>query len=64
MVLQLAAKARNTWVRPVAYVWIGLLVGFYLPYPPSFFITAFAFITFVAVRGLLTGVAGGRHARR
>jgi hypothetical protein len=45
-------------------VWIGLLVGFYLPYPPSFFITAFAFITFVAVRGLLTGVAGGRRARR
>ena len=48
-------------VLSVAYVWIGLLVGFYLPYPPSFFITAFAFITFVAVRGLLTGVAGGRR---
>src|SRR6266849_941497 len=51
-------------VLAVAYVWIGLLVGFYLPYPPSFFITAFAFITFVAVRGLLTGVAGGRHPRK
>jgi zinc/manganese transport system permease protein len=48
-------------VLSVAYVWIGLLVGFYLPYPPSFFITAFAFVTFVAVRGLLTGVAGGRR---
>ncbi len=45
----------------VAYVWSGLLVGFYLPYPPSFFITAFAFITFVAVRSLLRGVAGGRR---
>jgi zinc/manganese transport system permease protein len=51
-------------VLSVAYVWIGLLVGFYLPYPPSFFITAFAFITFVAVRGLLNGVAGGRRVRR
>src|SRR5713101_200176 len=50
-------------VLAVAYVWIGLLVGFYLPYPPSFFITAFAFVTFVAVRGLLTGVAGGRRSR-
>ena len=26
-------------------------------------ITAFAFVTFVAVRGLLTGVAGGRQLR-
>src|ERR1700736_2533585 len=49
-------------VLAVLYVWVGLLVGFYLPYPPSFFITAFAFVTFVAVRGLLTGVAGGRRA--
>jgi zinc/manganese transport system permease protein len=49
-------------VLSVAYVWVGLLVGFYLPYPPSFFITAFAFVTFVAVRSLLTGVAGGRRA--
>jgi len=48
----------------VLYVWVGLLVGFYLPYPPSFFITAFAFVTFVAVRALLAGVAGGRHVRR
>jgi zinc/manganese transport system permease protein len=50
-------------ILAIAYVWVGLLVGFYLPYPPSFFITAFAFITFVAVRGLLTGVAGGRRSR-
>jgi zinc/manganese transport system permease protein len=47
----------------VVYVWAGLLVGFYLPYPPSFFITAFAFVTFLAVRTLLTGVAGGTRSR-
>jgi zinc/manganese transport system permease protein len=46
----------------VAYVWVGLLVGFYLPYPPIFFITAFAFVTFVIVRGLLPGVASCRRA--
>jgi zinc/manganese transport system permease protein len=49
-------------VLSVAYVWLGLLVGFYLPYPPSFFITTFAFVTFLAVRSLLTGVAGGRRS--
>jgi zinc/manganese transport system permease protein len=37
-------------ILAVVYVWAGLLVGFYLPYPPSFFITAFAFFTFVALR--------------
>jgi zinc/manganese transport system permease protein len=49
-------------VLAVAYVWVGLLVGFYLPYPPSFFITAFAFVAFVAARGLLMGVAGGQRS--
>lgn len=34
----------------VACVWLGLLVGFYLPYPPSFFITTFAFVTFLVTR--------------
>jgi zinc/manganese transport system permease protein len=47
----------------VVYVWAGLLVGFYLPYPPSFFITAFAFVTFVGVRLLLAGVSGGNRSR-
>jgi zinc/manganese transport system permease protein len=52
-------------VLAVLYVWTGPLVGFYLPYPPSFFITAFAFITFLAVRTLLSGVASGqRRAQR
>ncbi|MDQ3810560.1 MAG: metal ABC transporter permease [Chloroflexota bacterium] len=31
-------------------VWIGLLVGFYVPFPPSFFITTLAFLTFVGAR--------------
>jgi zinc/manganese transport system permease protein len=34
----------------ITYVWAGLVVGFYLPYPPSFFITSFAFLAFVGVR--------------
>jgi zinc/manganese transport system permease protein len=40
----------------VLYVWCGLLVGFYLPYPPSFFITTFAFLTFLVVRALPTSL--------
>jgi zinc/manganese transport system permease protein len=59
-----AACAQQLTVRPdraialsvviaVLSVWAGLLVGFYLPLPPSFFITAFAFLTFVAVRSLV-----------
>lgn len=51
-------------VLSVAYVWLGLCVGFYLPYPPSFFITTFAFVTFLAVRTLLKGVAHGRRLPR
>ena len=37
-------------VLAVVFVWAGVVVGFYLPYPPSFFITAFAFLTFLIVR--------------
>jgi zinc/manganese transport system permease protein len=29
---------------------IGLFVSFYIPYPVSFFITTFAFFTYVAIR--------------
>jgi zinc/manganese transport system permease protein len=39
-------------VLAVLYVWVGLFVGFYLPYPPSFFITALAFLAFVGVRAV------------
>jgi zinc/manganese transport system permease protein len=45
----------------VVCVWIGLVVGFYLPYPPSFFITALAFLVFVATR---TVSPGGRRAHQ
>jgi zinc/manganese transport system permease protein len=37
-------------VLAVLYVWAGLAVCFYLPYPPSFFITTLAFLTFVGIR--------------
>jgi zinc/manganese transport system permease protein len=40
-------------------VWTGLVIGFYLPYPPSFFITALAFLTFLATGRLSPG--GRRH---
>src|SRR5919202_1084110 len=33
-------------------VWVGLLIGFYLPYPPSFFITTLAFLSYLATRRL------------
>jgi zinc/manganese transport system permease protein len=69
-----AAAAQHVTARPsqaiglavvlaVVYVWAGLLVGFYLPYPPSFFITAFAFLTFLGMRTLLPGVASGTRSR-
>ena len=34
------------------FTWAGLTVAFYTPYPVSFFITSFAFATYVLVRGL------------
>jgi zinc/manganese transport system permease protein len=37
-------------VLAVFFVWVGLVLGFYLPYPPSFFITALAFLTWVGLR--------------
>jgi zinc/manganese transport system permease protein len=42
-------------VIAILCVWVGLVVGFYLPYPPSFFITALAFLTFLATRRLRPG---------
>jgi zinc/manganese transport system permease protein len=36
----------------IACVWLGLLVGFYLPYPPSFFITTLAFLLYVITHQL------------
>jgi zinc/manganese transport system permease protein len=37
-------------VLAVFFVWAGLVLGFYLPYPPSFFITALAFLTWAGLR--------------
>jgi zinc/manganese transport system permease protein len=36
----------------IACVWLGLSIGFYLPYPPSFFITTLAFVSFLVTRQL------------
>ncbi len=33
----------------LAFVWIGLIIGFYAPYPVSFLISTLAFVTYVAV---------------
>jgi zinc/manganese transport system permease protein len=36
----------------VVFVWLGLALAFYLPYPASFFITALAFATYVLCEAL------------
>jgi zinc/manganese transport system permease protein len=57
-----AAIAQNLTARPVRaialaallallFTWVGLAVGFFTLYPVSFFITSFAFGTYVLVRG-------------
>jgi zinc/manganese transport system permease protein len=43
----------------VVCVWLGLLIGFYLPYPPSFFITTLAFLSYIATRQLGPGRTPG-----
>jgi zinc/manganese transport system permease protein len=61
-----AASAQHLTPRParaigyavligVVCVWLGLLIGFYLPYPPSFFITTLAFLSFLATRQIGPG---------
>ncbi|MBV9323567.1 MAG: metal ABC transporter permease [Chloroflexi bacterium] len=55
-----AATAQQLTARPphaimlsvaigVACVWLGLIIGFYVPYPPSFFITTLSFVGYLAV---------------
>jgi zinc/manganese transport system permease protein len=34
----------------VLFVWVGLAIAYYQPYPPSFFIVGLAFVTYVVVR--------------
>lgn len=57
-----AAAAQQLTARPsyaiglsvvisVLCVWLGLFIGFYLPYPPSFFITTLAFLAYLVTRG-------------
>jgi len=36
-------------VLALAFMWVGLTIGFYAPYPVSFLISALAFVTYVAV---------------
>jgi zinc/manganese transport system permease protein len=58
-----AATAQHVSARPshcilfavaiaILCVWLGLAIGFYLPYPPSFFITTLAFVAYLISRGL------------
>ncbi len=45
----------------VLCVWAGLLAGFYAPFPPSFFITTFAFLTYLGARTLAPGVGSTKR---
>jgi zinc/manganese transport system permease protein len=65
-----AAIAQNLTARPfagmavsavlaVVFVWVGLVASFYIPYPPSFFIIAVSFATYLAST-LATPVGAGR----
>ena len=69
-----AAIAHTVTARPLvaaliavalafSFTWIGLAAGFFTPYPVSFFITTFAFGTYVLVRvtRLLRARARGQH---
>jgi zinc/manganese transport system permease protein len=68
-----AAAAQQVTARPahailcaviiaVLCVWLGLVIGFYLPYPPSFFITTLAFGTYLVTRWV--SPVGTRSRRR
>jgi zinc/manganese transport system permease protein len=67
-----AATAQQLTVRPartilyaeiiaILCVWLGLVIGFYLPYPPSFFITGLAFGSYLATRRIRPLAATGRR---
>jgi zinc/manganese transport system permease protein len=66
-----AASAQQMTARPahaigyaiviaILCVWLGLFIGFYLPYPPSFFITTLTFLSYLATRRLIHGRTGIR----
>lgn len=50
-------------VLALSFTWLGLAVGFFTPYPVSFFLTTFAFGSYVLVRGgrRLLSVSGRRR---
>jgi len=49
----------------IVCVWLGLAIGFYLPYPPSFFITTLTFLSYLVTRQLgPTRLSHGRRLRR
>ena len=48
----------------IGCVWLGLAIGFYSPYPPSFFITTLAFLSYVVTRQLgPMRIRGAQRAR-
>lgn len=67
-----AAAAQQISARPavvvalsvlfaVIPVWTGLIIAYYQPYPPSFFITTISFVIYLAVRLLVPGVGSPRR---
>jgi zinc/manganese transport system permease protein len=62
---QLTARPGRTILYAVTIailcVWLGLVMGFYLPYPPSFFITALAFGSYLATRRISPVAATSRR---
>lgn len=51
-------------VIAIGCVWLGLAIGFYSPYPPSFFITTLAFLSFVVTRQVGPLRLGRAHRAR
>lgn len=47
----------------ILFTWCGLAVGFYTPYPVGFFITSFAFGTYLLVRGAKLLMARSQRTR-
>src|ERR1700694_160028 len=46
-----AVAAAISVALAIIFTWVGLAVGYFTPYPVGFFITSFAFGTYVLVRG-------------
>jgi zinc/manganese transport system permease protein len=70
-----AAIAQDITARPavasaaavalaLVFTWMGLAVGYFTPYPVGFFITTFAFGTYLLVRGARFALDRGRRRHR